>query len=55
MQQTMADETITLSQAETQKITTDVFSADCGNYSARLVVTDPNETSAEKMFIIAAP
>jgi hypothetical protein len=51
----MIDETIELSQAGAQKITTDIFSADCGNYSARLVVTSPNETFAEKTFTIQSP
>jgi hypothetical protein len=54
-QQTMADETLTLDQAGTQQITSDAFSADCGAYSARLVVTNPNEISVEKAFIIQSP
>ena len=49
------DETLSFTEAKTQKISTDVFSADCGDYSAKLLVTSPNEESAEKNFKIQAP
>jgi len=49
------DETLSFTEARTQKISTDVFSADCGDYSVKLLVTSPNEESAEKNFKIQAP
>ena len=51
----MPEETIEFTEAGKQKLTKDVFSADCGNYSVSLRVTDPTEKSAEKMFKIQAP
>ena len=54
-QQTTADETIEFVAAGTQKITMDQFSADCGDYSVRLLTTNPNELFAEKTFKIQAP
>ena len=54
-QEVTPDETIEFSEAGTQKITTDVFSADCGNYSVKLSITSPNEESAEKAFKIQTP
>ena len=49
------DDTIQFAEAGTQKVTGDFFSADCGDYSVKLVVTSPNEISAEKMFKIQIP
>jgi hypothetical protein len=54
-QMVMPEATIEFSEASTQKPTTDAFSADCGNYSVALRVTDPTEISAEKKFNIQAP
>jgi hypothetical protein len=54
-QEVTPDETIEISEAGTQKITMDVFSADCGEYSVRLLITSPNELSTEKTFKIQAP
>ena len=54
-QEVMPEETIEFTEAGTQKLTKDVFSADCGNYSVSLRVTDPTEISAEKTFKIQAP
>lgn len=51
----MPEETIEFTEAGTQKLTKDVFSADCGNYSVSLRVTDPTEISAEKTLKIQAP
>lgn len=51
----MPDETIEFTEAGTQKPKTDAFSADCGNYSVSLRVTDPTEISKEKMFKIQTP
>lgn len=55
VQSTMADETIEFSEAGTQKVIMDVFSADCGDYSVRLIVTSPNDKLAEKVFKIQVP
>jgi hypothetical protein len=55
VQETTADETFDFTESGTQKLTNDFFSADCGDYSARLVVTSPNEIFAEKTFGIQAP
>lgn len=54
-QATLPDETFTFSQAGTQKATTDAFSADCGEYTVSLVVTEPEEASDELVFRIQAP
>ena len=54
-QETTADETLDFTEAGTQKITNDFFSAGCGDYSVRLVVTNLNEIFAEKTFGIQAP
>ncbi len=42
-QELTPDETIAFGEAGTQKITTNVFSADCGDYSVKLIVTSPND------------
>ena len=54
-QEIMPEETIEFTAAGTQKPKTDVFSADCGNYSVSLRVTDPTEISTEKIFKIQTP
>jgi len=53
-QQTIPDETFQFSQAGTQKVTSDAFSADCGEYTVTLRVTSPNETTVQKAFTIQA-
>lgn len=55
LQNTTPDETIQFSEFGAQKLTGDFFSADCGDYSIKLIVTTPNEASAEKAFKIQAP
>ena len=54
-QETLPDATVNFAQAGTQKVTTDAFSADCGEYAVTLHVTVPEETSIEKAFRIQAP
>ena len=54
-QSTIPDEIIQFSESGTQKLTGDFFSADCGDYSVKMLVTSPNEISAEKAFKIQAP
>ncbi len=54
-QEITLDKTIDFAVAGVQKPTDFVYSADCGNYSITLRVTDPTETFAEKMFKIQAP
>jgi len=54
-QTTTPDETFQFSESGTQKLVTDFFSADCGEYSVRLVITSPNETFSEKAFTITPP
>jgi hypothetical protein len=54
-QNTMPDETVQFAESGTKKLTNDFFSADCGDYSVKLVVTSPNETSVEKVFKIQTP
>ena len=49
------DETIQFSESGTKKLTDNSFSTDCGAYTARLVITSPNETSIEKVFTVQAP
>ncbi|MGB7875961.1 MAG: hypothetical protein WBL25_16390, partial [Anaerolineales bacterium] len=54
-QETLPDTTLNFAQAGTQKVTTDVFSADCGEYAVTLRGTVPEETSARQAFNIQAP
>ena len=49
------DETIQFAKSGTKKLAENSFSADCGIYSAKLVVTNPNEISNEKAFKVQAP
>ena len=55
VQNTTADETLQFVQAGSQTVTSNAFSADCGEYILTLRITDPNETSANKAFKIQAP
>jgi len=55
VQETFAEDTITIIQSGTQKVSTNTFSAGCGDYIVKLVATSPNETSVEKAFKIQAP
>jgi hypothetical protein len=55
VQDTTADESLQFAQAGSQKVTANVFSADCGEYTLILRITDPNETYADKSFKIRAP
>jgi hypothetical protein len=55
VQDTTADETLQIAQAGSQKVTTDIFSADCGEYILTLRIIDPNEASVDKSFKIQAP
>ncbi len=55
VQNTTADETLQFAQAGSQTVTANAFSADCGEYTLTLHVTDPNETSVDKAFKIQAP
>jgi hypothetical protein len=54
-QKTTANETLEFSQSGTQKVTTNVFSADCGEYTLTLRVTEPNKIQSGKTFKIQAP
>jgi hypothetical protein len=54
-QEIMPEETIEITKAGTQRVSTDVFSADCGSYSVKLRVIEPDEISVERTFKIQAP
>lgn len=54
-QYTTPDGTLKFTESGTQKVAPETYSADCGNYTVSLLVTDPNEISAEKAFKIQAP
>jgi len=54
-QNTTADETLQFARTGSQTVTANAFSADCGEYTLTLHVTDPNETSVDKAFKIQAP
>jgi hypothetical protein len=54
-QNTTPDENLELSEAGTQKVTAGAYSADCGDYFVLLVVTAPNEESAQRNFKVEAP
>ena len=49
------DETIQFAKSTTRTVTADFFSADCGTYTVKLLVTSPNTESAEKIFAIQEP
>jgi hypothetical protein len=51
----MPEESVDFTEAGTQQVTTDMFSAECGAYSVVLQLRNPDETSAEKAFKIQAP
>lgn len=53
--ETLPDTTLNFAQAGTQKVTTDTFSADCGEYAVTLHGTVPEETSTRQAFNIQAP
>lgn len=54
-QDTTPDATLEFTQAGDQGVSTNAFSADCGDYTATLRVTKPNGIFAEKEFEIQAP
>ena len=54
-QETLPDTSLNFAQAETQQVSMDTFSADCGEYTLSLVITEPEETSAIREFSIQAP
>ena len=54
-QENITEEMLSFTQSGTQKVSTNAFSADCGDYTVKLIVTSPNETSIEKAFKIQAP
>jgi hypothetical protein len=54
-QEMTPDETLEFTKTETQKFSTNVFSADCGEYNLSLQITTPNEILAEDQFEIQAP
>ena len=49
------DNTVKMTGAGTKTVTVDLFSADCGAYTVKLWVENPNSISAEKVFAIQAP
>jgi len=54
-QETISEKTIELSEAGTHKFSAETFDADCGNYLVKLLITSPDEVSADKEFKIQAP
>ena len=54
-QTTTADTTLQLDESGTKKVASDFFSTDCGSYFVKLVVSSPNEISAEKAFKVQSP
>ena len=54
-QSTTPDTTLQIEEAGKKRLITDLFSADCGIYTVKLVITSPNEISAEKVFNIQTP
>jgi hypothetical protein len=54
-QETLPDASLNFAQAGTQQISTETFSADCGEYTVSLVVTAPEETSSAREFTVQAP
>jgi len=54
-QETTADETVQFTESGIQIVSTDLISADCGDYTAALRVTEPNELSAQRTFTVQSP
>jgi uncharacterized protein YraI len=54
-QDTTDSGTLNFSHAGTNNVTTNIFLSDCGEYTASLHVTEPNEVLAEKPFKIETP
>ena len=48
-------ETLEFQKSGNRELIYDAFSADCGNYTVKLVVDSPNQKSAEKTFTIESP
>ena len=55
VQEILPDATVSFTETGTRKITLDMFLPDCGAYTVKLAVTNPNETSIERTFKIQAP
>lgn len=55
VQETLSEASLNFAQAGTQNVTSNAFSADCGEYTVTLRVTVPEETSIEKAFRIQTP
>jgi len=54
-QEVFAEKNIEISEAGTHKLTAETFAADCGNYTAALLVTSPEDVSFKKDFSIQTP
>ena len=54
-QETTADETLEFTQAGTQNVTAEIVLSDCGEYTATLRITEPNEIFTLKTFNIESP
>lgn len=53
--ETTASRTLNFSHAATNNVTTDMILSDCGEYTAVLRVTEPNEILAQRSFAIQGP
>jgi hypothetical protein len=54
-QHSTSDETITITEMGTHELPLEIYAADCGNYTLRLLITSPDEVSVDKAFNIQAP
>jgi hypothetical protein len=55
VQDVTVEETLQFDESGIRKVTTDVLSADCGDYTAALRVTEPNALLAQRTFTIQSP
>lgn len=52
---TSPKDTLEMTEAGTQKLPTETYKADCGDYTVTLLIIRPNEASIEKEFKVQAP
>jgi hypothetical protein len=55
VQDVTGEETLQFDESAIRKVTTGMLSADCGEYTATLRVTEPNELLAQRTFTIQSP
>ena len=52
---TSPKDTLEMTETGTQKLPTETYKADCGDYTVTLLISSPNEASVDKKFKVQAP